>query len=300
MHHHPPLMPLVPFSATVDPKVNYFDRVMTIPQVVATIHQPNSEITEIFDDLTLLAKGRVLYTGAYRGAPQHFSAAGHPCPLYMNPTDFYIRLSSKDDIADDLAARWAAVTAKGKDVSGKALDADEDASMLALSLEGAERGGRDAKGARDAARGGLARASSLGAAVGGGAAGAGWCGGGAGRAPAWYQIWVLMIRFFRSWWRTPVLIAAETIQYVFLAIFSGLVYLFVGRVGAGQLPWTSLRPFCQGPHAVAAGTATTQPVKASSATWRPRHDNCAPCTYSRPRACAASPFHALNQPGHGP
>jgi hypothetical protein len=42
---------------------------------------------------------------------------------------------------------------------------------------------------------------------------------------------VLLIRFLRSWWRTPIMIAAEASQYLVLALFSGLLYL--RQVGLG-------------------------------------------------------------------
>jgi hypothetical protein len=58
------------------------------PQV-ATIHQPNSDITELFDDFMLLARGRALYMGRCattawrRSLPPACTAAYllHSCPL---------------------------------------------------------------------------------------------------------------------------------------------------------------------------------------------------------------------------
>ena len=47
-------------------------------QVVCTIHQPNSDITERFDDLLLLASGRVVYFGAWADAVEHFAQLGYP------------------------------------------------------------------------------------------------------------------------------------------------------------------------------------------------------------------------------
>ena len=47
-------------------------------QVVCTIHQPNSDITRRFDDLMLLANGRVVYFGAWNHAVDHFSELGYP------------------------------------------------------------------------------------------------------------------------------------------------------------------------------------------------------------------------------
>lgn len=47
-------------------------------QVVCTIHQPSSDITDRFDDLLLLAAGRVAYFGAWSDAVDHFAKMGYP------------------------------------------------------------------------------------------------------------------------------------------------------------------------------------------------------------------------------
>jgi ABC-type multidrug transport system ATPase subunit len=75
-------------------------------QVVATIHQPNSLITDHFDDWALLAKGRLLYAGPWAGALPYFEAAGHACPLYRNPTDFFMSLASSPASLAELADAW--------------------------------------------------------------------------------------------------------------------------------------------------------------------------------------------------
>jgi hypothetical protein len=43
--------------------------------------------------------------------------------------------------------------------------------------------------------------------------------------PFWYEVWVLMVRFFRCWLRTPIMVTAEAAQYLILALFLGLLYL---------------------------------------------------------------------------
>jgi ABC-type multidrug transport system ATPase subunit len=45
-------------------------------QVVLTIHQPNSDITETFDRFMLLAAGRVCYHGPFSDSMKAFSDAG--------------------------------------------------------------------------------------------------------------------------------------------------------------------------------------------------------------------------------
>jgi len=60
--------------------------------ILCTIHQPSSDIFRLFDKLTLLAQGRVAYTGLAQGAVKFFEDAGHPCPKFTNPTDFFMNL----------------------------------------------------------------------------------------------------------------------------------------------------------------------------------------------------------------
>jgi hypothetical protein len=43
--------------------------------------------------------------------------------------------------------------------------------------------------------------------------------------PMWFEVWVLMVRFFRCWMRTPIMATAEAAQYLILALFLGLLYL---------------------------------------------------------------------------
>ena len=46
-------------------------------QVVCTIHQPNSDITDMFDDFMLLSDGSMVYGGTWRGAVPFFTAQGY-------------------------------------------------------------------------------------------------------------------------------------------------------------------------------------------------------------------------------
>ena len=47
--------------------------------VVTTIHQPNGSITRCFDDLLLLTKGVLVYSGPWADAVGYFDALGFKC-----------------------------------------------------------------------------------------------------------------------------------------------------------------------------------------------------------------------------
>ncbi|CAK9099879.1 ABC transporter G family member 22 (ABC transporter ABCG.22) [Durusdinium trenchii] len=65
--------------------------------VAATVHQPSSQICELFDDMMLLSHGEVAYFGPWSEAVQHFDRIGFPCPTYTNPTDFLMDLTTKPE-----------------------------------------------------------------------------------------------------------------------------------------------------------------------------------------------------------
>ncbi|KAI0255316.1 hypothetical protein BJV78DRAFT_1119618 [Lactifluus subvellereus] len=62
--------------------------------VIATIHQPNSQIYRTFDRIILLADGRALYEGEGGFAPaEHFAAQGSPCAPGYNVADHLLDLA---------------------------------------------------------------------------------------------------------------------------------------------------------------------------------------------------------------
>eukprot|EP00798_Chlamydomonas_sp_ICE-L_P005383 gene5383-5604_t len=61
--------------------------------VVCTIHQPNSDITSMFDDYLLLAGGRVVFGGKWLDAVPFFSAQGYETPMYRTPPPYSSVLS---------------------------------------------------------------------------------------------------------------------------------------------------------------------------------------------------------------
>jgi ATP-binding cassette subfamily G (WHITE) protein 2 len=55
--------------------------------VICTIHQPQTKIFNLFDELIILNKGHVLYQGPAYEIITHYTEAGLPCPLFTNPAD---------------------------------------------------------------------------------------------------------------------------------------------------------------------------------------------------------------------
>ncbi|KAL2644842.1 hypothetical protein R1flu_012429 [Riccia fluitans] len=64
--------------------------------VIASIHQPSSEVFELFDMLCLLSNGKTVYFGEARSANEFFSSVGFPCPALRNPSDHFLRAINAD------------------------------------------------------------------------------------------------------------------------------------------------------------------------------------------------------------
>lgn len=66
--------------------------------IVATIHQPSSQIFDRFDKLLLLKGGKTIYMGDAKEAVDYFGEIGHPLPLNYNPADHFLNVLSTHDI----------------------------------------------------------------------------------------------------------------------------------------------------------------------------------------------------------
>uniref|UniRef100_A0A0D6R0X6 ABC transporter domain-containing protein n=1 Tax=Araucaria cunninghamii TaxID=56994 RepID=A0A0D6R0X6_ARACU len=64
--------------------------------VIASVHQPSSEVFELFDSLYLLSGGKTIYFGKGSEACQFFQDAGFPCPPFRNPSDHFLRCINSD------------------------------------------------------------------------------------------------------------------------------------------------------------------------------------------------------------
>ncbi|KAG1689826.1 hypothetical protein DVH05_001860 [Phytophthora capsici] len=69
--------------------------------VLATIHQPSSEVFAIFDQLYLLSDGSPVYQGKANESVDYFTSLGYPCPPQINPSDYFMRQLVVIDKATD-------------------------------------------------------------------------------------------------------------------------------------------------------------------------------------------------------
>ncbi|ORY43825.1 P-loop containing nucleoside triphosphate hydrolase protein [Rhizoclosmatium globosum] len=64
--------------------------------VLMTIHQPRTEILDLFDKVILLSLGKTLWFGSTNSALDHFERHGHPLPPKTNPSDFFLDVITID------------------------------------------------------------------------------------------------------------------------------------------------------------------------------------------------------------
>ncbi|KAG2633048.1 ABC transporter G family member 1-like isoform X1 [Panicum virgatum] len=64
--------------------------------IVAVVHQPCSEVFELFHGLCLLASGQTIYFGPAANATEFFTSNGYPCPPMTNPSDYFLRTINRD------------------------------------------------------------------------------------------------------------------------------------------------------------------------------------------------------------
>uniref|UniRef100_A0A1I8EH54 ABC transporter domain-containing protein n=1 Tax=Wuchereria bancrofti TaxID=6293 RepID=A0A1I8EH54_WUCBA len=59
--------------------------------IICTIHQPASDIFEMFDRVVFLANGKIAFLGSPSEALRFYADIGYPIPAHTNPADFFIQ-----------------------------------------------------------------------------------------------------------------------------------------------------------------------------------------------------------------
>ncbi|XP_069868913.1 broad substrate specificity ATP-binding cassette transporter ABCG2 [Dipodomys merriami] len=67
--------------------------------IIFSIHQPRYSIFKLFDSLTLLASGKLMFHGPAQKALDYFASAGYHCEPYNNPADFFLDVINGDSSA---------------------------------------------------------------------------------------------------------------------------------------------------------------------------------------------------------
>lgn len=60
--------------------------------IVCTIHQPSSQVYDMFDKILLMAEGRLAYLGSLDGVKSFFAENRLACPVDFNPADHFVQV----------------------------------------------------------------------------------------------------------------------------------------------------------------------------------------------------------------
>ncbi|KAG2488029.1 hypothetical protein HYH03_013335 [Edaphochlamys debaryana] len=88
--------------------------------VMATLHQPSSDMGEMFDDLVLMAGGRAVYVGPWGAATDFFGRNGFACPRFKNPPEHFLSILNRSEDATALANAFDRVAMQLKRLSSVA------------------------------------------------------------------------------------------------------------------------------------------------------------------------------------
>eukprot|EP00595_Chromulina_sp_UTEXLB2642_P001674 CAMPEP_0196765552 /NCGR_PEP_ID=MMETSP1095-20130614/9544_1 /TAXON_ID=96789 ORGANISM="Chromulina nebulosa, Strain UTEXLB2642" /NCGR_SAMPLE_ID=MMETSP1095 /ASSEMBLY_ACC=CAM_ASM_000446 /LENGTH=351 /DNA_ID=CAMNT_0042123797 /DNA_START=17 /DNA_END=1069 /DNA_ORIENTATION=+ len=81
--------------------------------VVTTVHQPQTKIFNLFDNLILMRKGDIVYQGSASKAVDYFEKLGYPFPEHTNPADHLIDVISEQDISSKIEDETKGSSRKG-------------------------------------------------------------------------------------------------------------------------------------------------------------------------------------------
>lgn len=86
--------------------------------VITTIHQPRSEIWDLFDNLVILSKGSPVFSGPVSECLPWFKELGYQLPLFVNPAEFVIDIAAVDnrttEVEEETSARLERLKAAWK------------------------------------------------------------------------------------------------------------------------------------------------------------------------------------------
>lgn len=66
--------------------------------VLLTIHQPRTDILDLFDNIILLSMGKTVFFGHLDDGLKHFASLGYPLPDKTNPSDHFLDVVTPDQV----------------------------------------------------------------------------------------------------------------------------------------------------------------------------------------------------------
>ncbi|KAM0194176.1 hypothetical protein ACHAPI_007202 [Fusarium lateritium] len=168
--------------------------------IMTTIHQPRSEIWDLFDNLIVLTKGSPVFSGAVKDAVPWFSELGFQLPPFVNPAEFIIDIAAVDNRTPELEQETTAKVERLK--SAWSQETLKRYQPLDKSVDVGD--GKKKKDKRPEEHAGFVR-----------------------------QLTVLTDRTLKVTYRDPLGMAASITEAVFMGLVSGYMFYDLGRDQAG-------------------------------------------------------------------
>eukprot|EP00884_Botryococcus_braunii_P006929 jgi/Botrbrau1/16237/Bobra.0066s0023.1 len=187
--------------------------------VVCTIHQPSSDMCEMFDDFMLIAHGRSLYCGEWGAAESYFAGLGLQRPSYRSLAEHLLTVCKDKALSSVAIDHYAKQTQK-----------EENAALGTLTPSSLESASDSAIDGTEVCKSGTILSRSI-----------AMLQFQARLMPAtwhvatspFFQLKVLSNRFTRTWLRSPVNLLVQLAQYMSLAFLIGLTYNQMGYEAPG-------------------------------------------------------------------
>jgi len=166
--------------------------------VITTIHQPRSEIWDLFDNLIVLSRGCPVYSGSIPDCLPWFRGQGFPLPPFVNPAEHVIDIAAVDsrtpELEQESSARVEALKAAWREDSAHRFE-----PLPAAADRGHRRRKSDAEKHASFSR----------------------------------QVRVLTDRTLKVTYRDPLGMAASIMEAILMGIVTGYLFFDLGRDQAG-------------------------------------------------------------------
>ncbi|KAI7765455.1 hypothetical protein LZL87_007206 [Fusarium oxysporum] len=167
--------------------------------IITTIHQPRSEIWDLFDNLIVLTKGSPVFSGAIKDAVPWFADLGFQLPPFVNPAEFIIDIAAVDNRTPELEQETSAKVERLKSAW------NEETQKRHRPLDTIDVGdGKRKKDKKAEAHAGFVR-----------------------------QLTVLTDRTLKVTYRDPLGMAATLTEAIFMGLVCGYLFFDLGRDQAG-------------------------------------------------------------------
>ncbi|KAK1978248.1 ABC transporter [Colletotrichum cereale] len=164
--------------------------------VITTIHQPRSEIWDLFDNLIILTKGSPVYSGPAGECLPWFDRMGFKLPPFVNPAEFLIDMAAIDNRTPELEAETTARVDRLKSAWASESEGRFEFSEKAVRAVGRRRGAMSETNKHATYR---------------------------------RQIKVLTDRTFKVTYRDPMGMLASIVEAVLMALVTGYIFFDLPR-----------------------------------------------------------------------